>query len=257
MAIRRFRDHVADQNWFAVLIDVGIVVLGVFLGIQASNWNSGRIERGEVRAYRAQIVRDLRSNERGSEAREIYFRQVRGHALATLQALDGAPRSDEQFLIDAYQASQAWPVRLERAAYDEMVAGGMAKSFGDPLTRQRLSSYYAMMPQLEATITATSVYRERVRREMKFAVQHRIRERCDDVIRTFPDGFQLFTLPKRCSLGLPAEQLASAARSLAAASELEHDLTRHIGDLDQKIALLGRRNQLARQLRLDLIATAG
>lgn len=251
MAIRRFREHAAQQNWFAVLIDVGIVVLGVFLGIQASNWNSARIERGEAFAYREQIAQNLRSNEIGSAAREKYFRQVRDHALGALRALQG-DGDDEAFLVDAYQASQSWPVRMERAAYDEMVASGMAKSFGDPRTRQRLSSYYAMLPQFEATITATSNYRDRVRREVKFAVQQRLRERCGDRVRTFRDGFQLLTLPEHCSLGLPAGLVASAARQLRAAAELEKDLTRHIGELDQKIALLGRRGALARDLRRDI-----
>ena len=93
----------------------------------------------------------------------------------------------------------------------------MAKSFGDPLTRQRLSTYYAMMPQFEATVTAPTDYRERVRREMKFAIQQRLRERCNDIIRTYADGFQLFTLPEHCSLELPTSQVTPAAERLKAA----------------------------------------
>ena len=33
MAVRRFRDHIIAHNWFAVGIDVAVVVLGVFLGL--------------------------------------------------------------------------------------------------------------------------------------------------------------------------------------------------------------------------------
>ena len=40
--IRRIREHVAHHNWFAVAIDLAIVVIGVFLGTQASNWNQTR-----------------------------------------------------------------------------------------------------------------------------------------------------------------------------------------------------------------------
>ena len=36
MVIRRIREHVATQNWFAVAIDLVIVVLGVFLGDRKS-----------------------------------------------------------------------------------------------------------------------------------------------------------------------------------------------------------------------------
>lgn len=37
--------HDRDQNWFAAAIDFAIVVFGVFIGIQVSNWNAARLER--------------------------------------------------------------------------------------------------------------------------------------------------------------------------------------------------------------------
>ena len=37
MVIRRIREHVAAQNWFAVGIDVVIVVVGVVVGTQVNN----------------------------------------------------------------------------------------------------------------------------------------------------------------------------------------------------------------------------
>lgn len=36
--------HFADQNWFAVGIDLVVVVVGVFIGIQVANWNEARLE---------------------------------------------------------------------------------------------------------------------------------------------------------------------------------------------------------------------
>ena len=50
MVIRRIREHVAAHNWFAVTVDVLIVVLGVFIGTQVSNWNAERLE--DRRAWR-------------------------------------------------------------------------------------------------------------------------------------------------------------------------------------------------------------
>jgi hypothetical protein len=252
MVIRRIREHVAGHNWFAVAVDLAIVIIGVFIGIQASNWNAARIERGEVRAYKAQIIQNLKSNEREIAARGAYYRQARVHALATLRDLDGNPAGDEAFLIDAYQASQVWPVRMERSAYDEMIASGLAKSFGDSDIRQRLSQYYTLLPQFEATVTGTTSYRERIRREMKYAVQERLRGRCDDEGRRFADGFVLLTLPEKCRLDLSPALVTLATTRLRASVGLEQDLTRHIGDLDQKISLFDRRLQLARELRLGV-----
>ena len=42
MIVRRLSDSIRRQNWFTVLVEIVIVVIGVFLGIQVSNWNEGR-----------------------------------------------------------------------------------------------------------------------------------------------------------------------------------------------------------------------
>ena len=38
MILRRFMEHVKDQNWFAVAVELFIVVVGIFLALQADNW---------------------------------------------------------------------------------------------------------------------------------------------------------------------------------------------------------------------------
>ena len=48
MLLRRISKHVKDQNWFAVLIDFAIVVVGVFIGLQVANWNEARSENERV-----------------------------------------------------------------------------------------------------------------------------------------------------------------------------------------------------------------
>jgi hypothetical protein len=45
MILRRITEHVKSQNWTAVGIDFVIVVVGVFVGIQVSNWNEERRTR--------------------------------------------------------------------------------------------------------------------------------------------------------------------------------------------------------------------
>ena len=39
MRLRSLTQHLNNQNWFAVVLDLFIVVVGVFIGIQVSNWN--------------------------------------------------------------------------------------------------------------------------------------------------------------------------------------------------------------------------
>src|SRR5688500_8907154 len=109
MVIRRIHEHVATRTWFAVGVDLAIVVLGVSLGTQVSNCNDDRLERAQAHDYRLQIIAELRSNEQDLDARKTYYGQVRNHALATLAVLEQPlSRREQAFVVEAYQASQVW-----------------------------------------------------------------------------------------------------------------------------------------------------
>ena len=88
MVIRRIREHIAHHNWFAVAIDLAIVVVGVFLGTQANNWNQDRIEHQRGHAYRQRLAADLAANQDDYGRRRRYEEVVRAHALAALDAVE-------------------------------------------------------------------------------------------------------------------------------------------------------------------------
>lgn len=47
MVVRRILEHVVAHNWFAVGVDLLIVVVGVVIGMQVTNWNTRRIEHDQ------------------------------------------------------------------------------------------------------------------------------------------------------------------------------------------------------------------
>ncbi|MGB3627654.1 MAG: hypothetical protein WA989_17630, partial [Henriciella sp.] len=51
MILQRLATSIRKQDWFTVLIETLIVVLGVFLGIQLGNWNVEHERRAEEVAY--------------------------------------------------------------------------------------------------------------------------------------------------------------------------------------------------------------
>lgn len=255
MAIRRFREHIAAHNWFAVGIDVLIVIVGVFLGLQANNWNQARVERSAARAYRAEIVENLRANEISIDDQVAYYRRVLGHALAALDVLETPGTAmDEAFLIDAYQASQVRQRLLAQTAYDEMQSAGLGRNVAGPEARARLSAFYAQMPQINAFTLTVTDYRDRIRRAMPIAIQRRLRERCGDINRTLPGGVVGSMLPERCVLRLDSESVARAAARIRATPDLNQDLTRHMADIDQKMRQLQGFQRRARELREQLEA---
>ncbi|WP_395648281.1 hypothetical protein [Terricaulis sp.] len=253
MLLRRIREHAKGHNWFAVGIDLIIVVLGVFLGTQVSNWNSERLDHEAGETYRARIVRDLENNQADLSSRTAYFQQARAFALRVLGDLDGSARmSDEQFLIAAYQATQIYPRPLTRASYDEIQSVGALDHLGDVATRDRISNYYVAVETSEATFRNVPPYREIVRRAMPYRVQERIRSACAETMTASVSGLARLTLPATCALELDASTLARAAARVRATPGLEQDVTRLLADLDQKLIQAERSAERAGTLAAEL-----
>ncbi|MEO5578412.1 MAG: hypothetical protein ABIR25_05100 [Sphingomicrobium sp.] len=255
MVVRRLHEHVATHNWFAVAVDLAIVMLGVFLGLQANNWNQARVARADAAAYRAQIIENLRVNEADIGVRIGYYGQVRKHALAALAAIEtpGAVK-EEAFIVDSYQATQVWQRPLVQTAYDEMSSAGLGRSIGGAETRQRVTGFYTQMQQFNVTALSNTDYRERARRAIPFAVQERMRAACGDIVDELPSGVLRARLPDRCRPGLEPAMIARAAARLSATPGLDQDLTRHLADIDQKLNGLGNFSRRAAALRQHLEA---
>ena len=256
--IRRIRTHAARQDWFAVAVDLGIVVIGVYLGIQASNWNQDRQDRNVARELRAQLISNLKTNEDDLRARSKYYAQVQSHAIAALQAIEPptAPLG-EGFLVDAYQASQLWRRPFDRTAFDELQTSGLATKVGDVATRARISAYSVSAQGFDITGLRATDYREQLRRTMDLRTQKLIRAKCDDRMQRQPSGGEAPVLPEACNLGMTAADIERATARVRSIPELDKELTRLVIDIDQKQALFGRMLHSAEELRQTLEGRRG
>jgi len=61
MILRRAVEHLKHQHWTAIGIDLVIVVLGVFIGMQVSNWNQQRGTDEQAAASTARLKTDMRN----------------------------------------------------------------------------------------------------------------------------------------------------------------------------------------------------
>ena len=250
MVIRRIREHVTAQNWFAVAIDLGIVVAGVFLGAQANNWNEVRHDRDKGHAYRVRLVEELRTTEQGMRGIKLYYGDARSHALAALAVLrtPGSPVG-EAFLIDAYQATQVLPRAARHSTYDEILQSGSLELIGSPDERARLANYFWRMDGLVSLDSASPTYRERLRSVMPYEVQQAILAKCSEILSDLGNGLMLSRLPDHCALGLDPSLAAKAAAQIRSEPGLVNDLTRMIVTLDSRILSFGKLEINARQVR--------
>ena len=88
MILRRVINHFRKQEWTAIFLDFVIVVVGVFIGIQVSNWNAARADRKIEAQYLARLQQELaemapqadaavqasiKDNERISQVRDYFM----------------------------------------------------------------------------------------------------------------------------------------------------------------------------------------
>ncbi|MEO1174507.1 MAG: hypothetical protein AAFX94_21000, partial [Myxococcota bacterium] len=95
---------VQRRDWFAVVIDLSIVVVGVFLGLQVQEWNARRIERNLEQNYIERLAVDFTNIEKDlARCQDVYRSSLRAlnivsdaiHANSTSGSADTSDLSTE------------------------------------------------------------------------------------------------------------------------------------------------------------------
>jgi len=146
MLLRRIAEHLKAQNWTAVALDFVIVVVGVLIGIELSNWNEDRLRKADDARYLERIENDLVAmKERMNRSRELTA-ELRDAGMTTLSALsqcrdDPSEREAYENIFKGYQISP--PLRIYRAAYDEMTAVGAFARIENEALKNAIVNVYA------------------------------------------------------------------------------------------------------------------
>ena len=248
MLLRRFAKHLKTQDWTAITIEFGIVVLGVFVGLEVQNWNQSRIEREAAVTYHGRILEEIRRNEHNLMARRDYYEQIRSHAQAARTSLRAdASKLDGQFLVDAYMATQRWLLEIDRGVYDEILSAGVVDTVLDPDSRMRLSNYYVVFESVLTTITDDTKYRNLVRMHLPVELQRDIESHCGDEVKTDARGAVSISLSSKVP-EWEAETVNWGVTALLDQPELRASLNFRISDVDTKITVLERNIQRTRAL---------
>ena len=257
MILRRLADSLRRQDWFTVLVEIGIVVLGVFLGIEVSNWNEERQNRAAADSYLERLELDLEAQLGMWQNAQAYFNQTYRHANAALDQLVGPVEAlDERFLIDLYQASQRREFTNRRATYDELVATGRIEYLGDPTLREALSANYDISTRWMNVMDVRSDYRAILRQLMDHRVQEAIVADCGDVYLQTRFGIVGMRLPESCDIELSPDLVSEEIRRLHGHEEIVRHLRFQASVLRTRlaaieIAIAGTRNTLEALRRIQ------
>lgn len=180
MARWRLSEKFRDRDWWGIGIDLGIVMLGVFLGIQASNWNQTRQDRAHGREYLERIRDDLKSDAHSLDQHERYWgdtAEAGDRALAYVE--EGKARAPWAILNDLYGAGQNWNHSTVGATYEELRSAGHLDLIESERLRQKLADYYvARADEIQYLSEFSSQYRLGIRAAVPFRMQRLMLERC-------------------------------------------------------------------------------
>jgi hypothetical protein len=250
MLLRRVMEHVRDQNWSAIGIDFVIVVVGVFIGIQVSNWNSERAVNRQAALFTANLEADLQEEAWRYQMIIEYHLDVLAASETAVDGLTGkAPLSDEALLVSAYRATQYRQGAQRRATYDELISTGTIGLISDPALRETAMRVYTMTTFDVLTREAVeSGYRKAFRMAVSNDVQRTLNRDCGDRATAIGDYDAITAvIDYPCKLDLPPAQVAEAAGALRADRSLVPLLRLRIADLDTRLVDLQVNNRVVLQ----------
>ena len=235
MIYKRVAARLRAQDWLAITIELGIVILGVFIGTWVANWNQERAAERDTNTLLVQLGPEMLAQKRAIEAARKYFATTQRYAETAFAGWRGDPTvSDSDFVIGAYQASQAAGMDSNGQSWTTIFGGEQLRRIDDPAIRgplQRLMTFEYSILSYRMVLTR---YRDDVRLIIPNDVQQQIRNACDD--RLDSSGLTL-SLPATCRIDIPSA--TQVAATLRAHPELVAELAQHEGAVATQLTNLG------------------
>ncbi|OFW98702.1 MAG: hypothetical protein A3E78_12740 [Alphaproteobacteria bacterium RIFCSPHIGHO2_12_FULL_63_12] len=179
MILRRVIAHFRKQEWTAIFLDFIIVVVGVFVGLQVSNWNEAREGRVRAHDYLQRIGADLDADIATYTDRLAFWAKVADYGAKGLDyAETGEARGASQWdlLLAFFQSSQVAEFYTTQTTYDELTSAGEIGLIADTGLRNDLAQYYSL--GINPAMAERPPYRQHVRGVIPLGVQNYIWKNC-------------------------------------------------------------------------------
>lgn len=255
--LRRIIINFRRQDWAAVVVELVVVVLGVFIGVQASNWNEARMADNESKVFTDRLKADLRAEAFAYELNVAYYGQVLDNARRAEAALSGRTQmSDRALLVSAYRATQYIANTRRRTTWDELGSTGNVELIRNPVLRQLAADVYTDTNNEWLVDDARrSPYRQEFRKLLDIPVQEALAAACGD--HTGKDG-DYASLPGYldypCDPEVSPEDAAAAVRALRGDPALLRLLRLQITTVDTNLGGLDSTNSIQLRQRLQAFA---
>ncbi len=161
MLLRRVSQHVNDQNWFAVALDFIIVVAGVFIGLQVSQWNDDAQTQRAFEQAKSRLEAERLSN---LELTEVFLTDVAARLQRAENAIEilrtcEADEASMQVLNDGLnQIRGTATLKLRMTALSAITQNSAFLSLMDEPEREQVKELERALTQAQNTLDFLEQY---------------------------------------------------------------------------------------------------
>lgn len=124
MILRRLTNAFRKQDWFTVTVEIMIVVLGVFIGLQVNNWNIQRMDKAQSSIILERLAQDFEQIiERSDRSLEDHKRNLAAVGRLIRGIRSGNLEDETLFKDMRYAAAFSAPPGTS-ATFTQLVASG-------------------------------------------------------------------------------------------------------------------------------------
>jgi hypothetical protein len=223
MILRRLSQSLKEQNWTAIWIEFVLLVVGVFLGIQVSNWNETRAERQRERLLLVELRAELAQSIRQTEIKRLAYEQIARsgeRALAFLKAGDDCGAACWPVIVDFFHASQWQAIVVDLPTYEEMRRNGWPRNRA---IVDAMDAYVRQSRQVAMPLRQPPAYRALVRGLVPLPVHRPYWNTCFKLA----DGEEAYL--ETCPEGVAPEVAAAGVASIVKHPDIHRTLTEWTG----------------------------
>lgn len=179
LIVRRIAESLRSRNFSVLGVELFVVVIGVFIGIQVSNWNDARLDRIRAHGYLERILADLDADIANFRDRLEFWGAVSAYGEAGLDYAENGNTGELtqwDLLLAFFHASQLAEFFTTQSTYAELKSGGELGLIENLELRKLLARYYTNAEN--PLLSERPAYREHVRGLIPLHIQNYIWDEC-------------------------------------------------------------------------------
>lgn len=179
LVVRRIIVNLKSRDFSIFAVELFVVIVGVYIGIQVSNWNEARLDQVRAEGYLDRILADLEADIANYRQRLNFWEGVSAYGsvgLGYANSVDTEGATKWDILLAFFQASQLAEFYTTRSTYDELKSGGELGLIENLRLRELLARYYTSADN--PLLTERPAYREHVRGLIPLHIQNYIWDEC-------------------------------------------------------------------------------